>query len=573
MSSNVSLLVPVVNSEWFEPVGNENLFQAVVKKAGTCGEIGPIFAAVTPKTRQSCEEQIKKLSLPVTPIYLTESPTRSVISELRFYISCVQSVKTDWVAALRPMISTFFDADLFKFSLSKAAENQYLAVTSMPWPGWELVFFHRSLFPKLQEWENMLSPSADASLMLQHVLSSLNRQYGMLADIYYTHYAKNSGQPYDNNYPYFQICGESSLAAYRKITRVSGLPLSELTIEKVSTILRADDFLKGNCPDSVWVEISAVNDVPPIYSPLHHWRKPESYPPYMPPAVFERLLTLAGQDIAMCRQIHLSGVGEPLQNPAYLDIMKLVFERYQSRIIPRIHCYTDGRNLTEAVASEFVRGAVESVMISLDAVDEPHYKKVRPNGEFNTVKNNIERFLALKRAKPVKPVAINPAPIVAITTTLIAELEDHIDTFMAAYMTGSRWTKRYGKNITYDDLLEINRAYYKEGHMVEHLVIQGASTYAGQNPDRRMAVYTPLKRFPCRRLLNTLFVKTDGSIALCDRMFNIPSGKILGNIMDIHSIREIWDGLESSRRAQIEGRYADAYELCGKCEDWFIPVD
>ncbi len=277
--------------------------------------------------------------------------------------------------------------------------------------------------------------------------------------------------------------------------------------------------------------------------------------------------------IAGRRSWHLSGLGEPLQNPAYLEMMKLVFDRYQNDVLPRIDCYTDGRNLTESIASEFVRGAIGSVMISLDAVDEARYKKVRPGGDFSTVKNNIERFLSLKRAKPIDPVAINPSPIVAITTTLIAELEDHIDVFMDAYMTGNRWIKGHGKNFTSEDPTEIHRAYYKAGHTVEHLVIQGASTYAGQNPNRRLAIFTPLKRFPCRRLLNTLFVKTDGNIVLCDRMFSPSSGKILGNIMDIHSIKEIWDRLEPRRRAHIEGRYAAAYDLCDKCEDWFIPVD
>ncbi|MBI4179209.1 SPASM domain-containing protein [bacterium] len=361
---------------------------------------------------------------------------------------------------------------------------------------------------------------------------------------------------------------------YRKITERLGCPLSELRMDRIHGLLETGDFLNVGRPNSLWVEISAVNDVPPIYSPLNHWKIPKEYPPYMPFPVFSRLWSLVTWDIASCPAIHLGGLGEPLQHPDFMEFLELIHHTQEGgALIPNVHCYTDGRCLTEDIARKLVLGVIQSVMISLDAVEESYYRKVRPNGDFQAVKRNLDQLLELKRQKQAQGKGSGVLPGVALATTMISELVDHLDAFMTSHMTLHRFGLKLGKN----PLLEAKRAsaaqYFKEGHVVEHLVIQGASTFAGQNPDRRLAIYTPLKRFACRRLSQTLFVKTDGSIVLCDRVFSPDASTRIGNVMEVDTLQELWDRLDSKRRMHSDGKYTEAYERCGSCEDWFIPVD
>lgn len=573
MSADVSFLVPAVNAHWFEPIGNETLFSTALQKARTCEDIGPVFAAVSPQAKSLFDAAAARVRDSITPLPLKETRSGILSAELQLYIDAVQSMPTPWLAALRPFDSTFFDPDVFKFARARAEQKKYTVAMSWPWVGWQIVLLHRSMLPNLLDWHQMLQQPYDSTLALTHIFSLLQNRYGSLHDDYYAEYVKREGQPYDNGCRYFAFCGPGSLDAYRKVTQSLGVPLSGLDVKTVANLLRSNDVLKGGIPQSVWVEISSVNDVPPIYSPIRHSKKPDSYPAYMSPKIFERLIALLREDIAMGRELHLTGLGEPLQNPAYPAFLKLINDSYRSGVIPNVHCYTDGRLLTEQISGEIVRGAVNSVMISMDAVDEPHYKTVRPEGDFSLVKRNFERLLELKRAKKPHPAMIGMAPVLALTTALIAELEDHIDAFMSAYMTGSRWIKRYGKNLSNEAWPDAIRAYYKDGHAVEYLVIQGASTFAGQNPDRRLANYTPLKRFPCRRLMSTLFVKTDGSVVLCDRNFYSNSNSALANILHVQSLKEAWELVAPKRKAHAEGRYNDAYDRCGQCDDWFIPVD
>ena len=206
-------------------------------------------------------------------------------------------------------------------------------------------------------------------------------------------------------------------------------------------------------------------------------------------------------------------------------------------------------------------------------MDESNYRKVRPKGDYAAIRRNIDRLLDFKRSKPGHPLLNGPSPIIALTTTLVAELEDHIDAFMSAYTTGEAFLKKYGRSLTHDQWAEADLAYYREGHGVEHLVIAGASTYAGQNPDHRRINYTPFKRLPCRRLLKTLFIKASGDIVPCDRVLSPTPQTVVANVMEIRSLKDAWDRLAGARQAHRDGRYERAISLCVPCEDWFYPVD
>ncbi|OGH61717.1 MAG: hypothetical protein A3G34_14110 [Candidatus Lindowbacteria bacterium RIFCSPLOWO2_12_FULL_62_27] len=567
------MLIPAVDPVWFEPIGDENLFVAAVKKAGTCGEIGPLLAAVVPQTREACEAAMRDIRRPITPLLIKDRPSQYPAAEFRFYLSALQGLNTPWLAGLRPNFSTFFDDETFKFTFSKAVQDNHPAAVNIVWPGWEMVLFHQSMIPKLENVISLMEQAPDPMMTFHTAFALLGSPFKLLSGPFRAEIEKRRGRPL--GYPLlFERCTPSAVNAYRTVIGKLDTALSDLSIDRLSTLLETTDVVIPAGRKSAWIEISSVNDVPPVYSPLNHWKKPAVYPSYMSIEIFSRIFELFAQDAGFVENVHLAGLGEPLQHPQYAEVLRLldVFTK-KYPVMPGIHCYTDGRLMGGDIAEHMARGPVASIMVSLDAVDEPHYLKIRPAGDFQTVKRNIDRLLELKRARPRSNLTFMIGPVIILTTTLIAELEDHVDAFMSSHMTRKKWIKRYGRDFTFDNEIAAVRTFYDEGHMVEHLVIQGASTHAGQNPDHRLTNFTPLKRFPCRRMSNTLFVKTDGSIVLCDRMFNPASETSVGNVMEILSFLEAWNRMRPHREAHREGQYTEASPLCGRCDDWFIPVD
>lgn len=562
---------------WTAPIGDESLLLAALRNAGRCDPVGPVFIATAPASKELCRQQSASFGAAATFLDFPAEPQASQpSSELDVFIRALREMKTEWLAALPPLQSNYFDPGAFEYARDAAEKKKARVVRCSAMKGWDLIGFHKSILPKLEEIAGNLRRIGYAPIDLHAALHTLRSEYHDCVDPYRAAIAARRGRalPLSKLNPAFLWCWPGTIDAYRSVTETQRCRLSELTIDRMADAADSPGVLRGANPFSAWLELSAVNDLPSIYSPLRHWSKPDRYPAYMDAGVFERFMSIVYEDISACAEIHLSGLGEPTQSPAYVDFLKSVQQAFRSRpLTPAIHCYTDGRLLDEETARLMTMGGVTSVMISLDAVEKGFYEKVRPGGDFDAVKSNVERLLEFKRTRPRPADWAGVEPVIALTTTLAAELEDHIDAFMSSRMYMNKWLKQHGKSLAPNAVWEVRDRFYAEGHTVEHLVIQGASTYAGQIPDRRLAVYTPLKRFPCRRLLNTLFVKTDGSIVVCDRIFDPTDGAVVANVRDIHSIRDVWGLLADKRNAHEDGRYAEAHARCQSCEDWFIPVD
>lgn len=571
MEAEITLWIPAVEAKWFNSIGNESFFVAAVKKATTCPHIGQVLSGVTPETRQLCEREMKKVSGSVGLIEMHEPPGLKAASLIRFFLIGLQASQTPWVATLRHPYSNFLDTEALEYALGKAGQNKLTAMICGAFDAWQFVLLHRSLVPAL---ENIVRRAEHLEgETLHNLFSTLDTEYSVLVGSYRKEVGRRLGHHFDFQTlkGVFETSSGGSISAYEKVTDTLGVSLSQLNIANLIHVMENSRLSEDHKPKSVWLEISAVNDAPPIYSSLNLLPTMPHQPPYMTLDIFSKVLSMAAAENVT---LHLSGMGEPLQNPNIMQMLKIIQDgKAAGSPMPEVNLYTDARYLTGKMAEAILKSPIYSVMISLDAVDEIHYLKVRPGGNFQEVKHNVDSFLDLKRKKPRIQEDAVALPIVALTTTMISELEDHIDTFMTSYMTIHRYMSRFGKNPPDETKKTARRAYMKQGHGVEYLVIQGASTFAGQNPDRRLAIYTPLKRFPCRRLGKTIFVKTDGSVVACDRVLTPTEETRIGHVMHIHSLQDIWKRMESHRRAHREGRYADALPLCSTCEDWFIPVD
>jgi Fe-coproporphyrin III synthase len=111
--------------------------------------------------------------------------------------------------------------------------------------------------------------------------------------------------------------------------------------------------------------------------------------------LFERLLEQMKQ-FPQLEKVHLGGFGEPLAHSRALEIIgRLTGAGYS------LSFNTNGTLLTEEVAVELIRLGVNSVFFSVDGLDREMFSKIRVNGEYDVV---IENMLTLRRLKQQKKV-------------------------------------------------------------------------------------------------------------------------------------------------------------------------
>ena len=55
--------------------------------------------------------------------------------------------------------------------------------------------------------------------------------------------------------------------------------------------------------------------------------------------------------------------------------------------------------LTNKMSDELINSGLTEIQISIDAVSEDTYQKVRPGGKLKTVISNLENFIQLKKQK------------------------------------------------------------------------------------------------------------------------------------------------------------------------------
>ena len=121
------------------------------------------------------------------------------------------------------------------------------------------------------------------------------------------------------------------------------------------------------------------------------------------------------------RAIKLNYVNEPLIRK---DIIKFI-KYAQSVGILDIYLSTNGMLLNQKLSDELIDSGLTRLQISIDAVSEETYQKVRPGGKLKTVIANLQNFLELKKKKN----KIIPLTRVNFVKTSLNEIE--LDEFIS----------------------------------------------------------------------------------------------------------------------------------------------
>jgi MoaA/NifB/PqqE/SkfB family radical SAM enzyme len=116
--------------------------------------------------------------------------------------------------------------------------------------------------------------------------------------------------------------------------------------------------------------------------------------------------------------INLTGLGEPLLNPDFIDIVKIAKMRKLY-----VEFFTNGTLLNESIIKNLIKLRVDRVIFSLDAAEETTYRRIRGANYFNRVLNNIVNFINMRNV-------LHGRTIIAVNFVLQQINKDEVNKFI-----------------------------------------------------------------------------------------------------------------------------------------------
>jgi radical SAM protein with 4Fe4S-binding SPASM domain len=224
--------------------------------------------------------------------------------------------------------------------------------------------------------------------------------------------------------------------------------------------------------------------------------------------------------------IQLFYVGESLLHPRILEMI-----RYLKQNNLRIHLATNATVLNEKMAYGLINAGLDFITFSFDGVNKETYESIRIGANYESVLENILRFLRIKDEE--KANIHTAVEIIEINAT-----KDEIPVF-------------------------VNRF---DGLPVDEIRVKPFLSWAGTVGYNKMAVKTPGKpNYPCNRPWRMLAITWDGLFLPC--CVDAEKKCIMG---DAHSdsIEDIWNGEKIQElRKKLKDRKYNEIELCRNCKD------
>lgn len=163
---------------------------------------------------------------------------------------------------------------------------------------------------------------------------------------------------------------------------------------------------------------------------------------------------------------------------------------------------TNGNLLYPDVMRRLVEAGITRILFSLDAATPKTYKKVRPNGNFSVVMNNLKALLEYKKAKRLSLPAVR-------VSFVVNKFNAHEQNF---------FIKTFSKRVDY-------------------LEIQGFSTYYNTNIDFIPPNAKWVKSFRCTEPWRKLIIRANGDVLPCCSFYGYEI--VLGNCLQI-SLKDIF---------------------------------
>ncbi|MDR3204642.1 MAG: radical SAM protein [Deltaproteobacteria bacterium] len=224
------------------------------------------------------------------------------------------------------------------------------------------------------------------------------------------------------------------------------------------------------------------------------------------------LLALKQAHFLAVPSIRLGVTGEPL---LIKNIDQWVSKAHQAGFID-ISLITNGQALDYSMSLRLIKSGLTRLMISIDAVSEDTYAKVRPGGDFKRLINNIELFLEA-RERLGGPLPLLRLSFVAMKSNIL-ELEQFKEKFsdLADYLTIQSYLDLGAKN---NQALEASIADPKNPRNQSYC----------PDPLTRLALLADQSLFPCCSDFGRLFPVARFPQKSLAQAWNLPQTKFLAS--------------------------------------------
>jgi MoaA/NifB/PqqE/SkfB family radical SAM enzyme len=167
--------------------------------------------------------------------------------------------------------------------------------------------------------------------------------------------------------------------------------------------------------------------------------------------------------------INLTGMGEPLLHPEFLDFLEYA-KKDKDRFI-WVCLYTNGIHLNEDVAKRLIELEVDEVIISLDAATPKTYKEIKGADEFDKVCENISRLLNMKKLLlKNRPLRYNERkPVVALSILKIKDTDQEIEPFFERWDEKDKLRKQLNWRKKEQDIEDLRKKMKEEGTKEEEI--------------------------------------------------------------------------------------------------------
>lgn len=296
-----------------------------------------------------------------------------------------------------------------------------------------------------------------------------------------------------------------------------GCLLTQETLRRIEGTLRERPF-----PTRFAVEICAECNL--ACSMCHHpfMQRPKGNMP------FELWRRCADQVAALSpsTQCWFSFCGEPLLAPERLVEMI----RYGKSVgLRSVNINTNGMLLTPEVGELVLDSGADLIVFGIDGFTAETYERVRVNALRDVVYENVERFLAARRAR-------DTGPEVQVQFIEMDENVHELDAF------SEHW-------LTHGATLKIRKMLSWGGKFETPLDVD------------------PVDRIPCPWAMTMMHVFWDGRVPRCPGDTEGEEGP--GNAWDT-PLAELWADLGRYRRLHMEHRFDELPERCHTCKDWMV---
>lgn len=253
-------------------------------------------------------------------------------------------------------------------------------------------------------------------------------------------------------------------------------------------------------------------------------------------------------------RVILSGIGEPLMNPQFFDLVDILAAR-------KIQCvfFTNGTLLAPQVRENILaRSNIAEISISCDGARAETFESLRVGARFGPWKDSVRQFVA--EAKQRRRRSLEIAANVVLSNRNLPELADII-----------RLTADLGfgsVNVMEPIPVDEVAASYSPSSAELSTIDQGALLELGRQLGLRISCGLRRTRLPPRSMVRCIqpwmyaFIRATGDVAPCCAVFGSDRAVSMGNLL-AQDFREIWHGdrFREFRRTSAAG----ANPLCSIC--------